>query len=101
MSHREKPSLVIEGFLLVLEREEDSSWRYDLDEPGWRKQGWCYADFVKGKIFVYSSSSSTGIYSMPTIGGYVFPMGMVTVVGYNDGGLVRKKDPVMAILFFW
>ena len=46
---------------------------------------WCYVDFVEGKLFVYSSSSSTGVYGMPAISGYVFPMGMVTVVGYVDG----------------
>lgn len=52
------------------------------------------------EFFVYPGSSSTGVKSVPAIGGYVFPRGMVAVVGYNDGGLVRKKDPVVAILFF-
>lgn len=69
--------------MLVLDREEDSSWRYDSEEV--RQQGWWYVDFVEGKLFVYPSSSSTGVKSMPAIGGHVFPMGMVTVVGYVDG----------------
>lgn len=37
------------------------------------------------EFFVYTGSPSTGVKSMPAIGGYVFPMGMVTVVGYVDG----------------
>lgn len=45
--------------MLVLDREEDSSWRYDSEEV--RQQGWCYVDFVEGKLFVYPGSSSTGV----------------------------------------
>ena len=67
-----------------MDREEDSSWRYDSEEVRWRKYGWWYVDFVEGKLFVYTGSSSTGVKSMPAIGGYVFPMGMVWVVWYVD-----------------